>query len=295
MKIVITGSLGNISKSLAEKLLREKHDITVISSNPRKQEDIKILGAIPAIGSVEDDKFLTKIFTGADAVYCMIPPNFKEIDQISYYKRIGESYAGAIAAAGIKRLIHLSSYGAHLSKGTGFITGSYEVEQLFNQLQNLQVTHIRPGFFYYNLYRYIDMIKEIGCIGTNFGQEDRLILVSPYDIAMVISEELVKTGSIERVRYVASDERTCNEIASVLGEAIGMAGLTWEYIDDQTVMKKLINSGMPASAAEALVELGAATHKGLLREDIDIHPPRFGRVKLEEFAKEFARVYHSRT
>ncbi len=40
MKIVITGSLGNIGKPLAEKLFAHGHSVTVISSNPEKQQQM---------------------------------------------------------------------------------------------------------------------------------------------------------------------------------------------------------------------------------------------------------------
>ena len=36
MKYVVTGSLGNISKPLAEKLVAAGHDVTVVSSKAEK-------------------------------------------------------------------------------------------------------------------------------------------------------------------------------------------------------------------------------------------------------------------
>jgi nucleoside-diphosphate-sugar epimerase len=45
MKIVVTGSLGHISKPLAEILVGNGHSVTVISSNPEKQKHIEMLGA----------------------------------------------------------------------------------------------------------------------------------------------------------------------------------------------------------------------------------------------------------
>lgn len=36
MKIIITGSLGHISKPLTEELVQKGHAVTVISSNPEK-------------------------------------------------------------------------------------------------------------------------------------------------------------------------------------------------------------------------------------------------------------------
>ncbi|WP_245798421.1 NAD(P)H-binding protein [Cnuella takakiae] len=96
MKIVVTGSLGHISKPLTRELVEKDHIVTVISSKEEKQKHIKGLGATAAIGSLENADFLTSTFTGADAVYCMIPLNFSELNQVAYYQRIGRAYAQAI-------------------------------------------------------------------------------------------------------------------------------------------------------------------------------------------------------
>jgi uncharacterized protein YbjT (DUF2867 family) len=58
MKVIVTGSLGNISKPLAKELVGKGHTVTVISSKPEKQKDIEALGAAAAIGSLEDVDFL---------------------------------------------------------------------------------------------------------------------------------------------------------------------------------------------------------------------------------------------
>lgn len=74
MKIVVTGSLGNISKPLTKELVQQGHAVTVISSKAERQKDIEALGAKAAIGTVDDVQFLTNTFTGADAVYSMLTP-----------------------------------------------------------------------------------------------------------------------------------------------------------------------------------------------------------------------------
>jgi uncharacterized protein YbjT (DUF2867 family) len=132
MKIIITGSLGHISKPLTQELIAKGYTLRVISSNPQKQEAIRNLGAEAAIGSLSDTDFLTRTFTGADAVYCMIPPNYAHPDQMVYYQETGKSYRQAILRTGVQRVVCLSSYGAHLPSGTGFIRGSYFVEQMLN-------------------------------------------------------------------------------------------------------------------------------------------------------------------
>ena len=71
MNIVLTGSLGHISKPLTKILIEKGHSVTVISSKEERQKDIESLGAKAAIGTMEDVEFLTKTFTGADIVYLM--------------------------------------------------------------------------------------------------------------------------------------------------------------------------------------------------------------------------------
>lgn len=295
MKIIITGSLGHISKPLSSTLIQQGHDVTIITSKTNKQKGIEALGATAAIGSVDDIDFLAATFKNADAVYCMIPPKFSEQDQVSYYERVGKNYAAAIKQASVKRVVELSSYGAHLEKGTGFIVGSNRVENIFNDLKDVAVTHIRPGYFYYNLLNFISMIKHAGFIGANFGDDDKLVLVSPKDIAAAIADEITKPSTNTSVRYVASDDRSCNDIAKVLGEAFGKPNLQWKTITNEQMQNGMIANGIPEPLAAVFVEMGEATHKGLLREEYDQHPPVLGNVKLEEFAKEFAIAYNQKT
>ncbi|WP_158798793.1 NAD(P)H-binding protein [Pedobacter sp. L105] len=292
MKIIITGSLGNISKPLAEELVQKGHSVTVISSHQDRQQDIEAIGATAAIGSVEDVEFLTAKFSGADAVYAMIPPNFAAKDPLAHYEVIGKSYAKAIQQAGVKRVVQLSSWGAHLTEGTGFIVGSHRVEVIMNELSDVAITYLRPCSFYNNLYHYTDMIKQVGFIGTNFGGEDKVTLVSTQDIAGAAAEELQKTTTGKNIRYVASDEHTCNEIASILGAAIGQPDMKWLLFTGNQVKEALEKTGMPAAAVDKMVELNLSIHNGKLREDYDLHQPaEMGKVKLEDFAKEFAAAF----
>lgn len=292
MKIIITGSLGHIGKPLAEELVQKGHTVTVISSKPDRQSAIEMLGATAAIGSLEDVDFLASTFTDADAVFAMIPPNYAEPDQVAYYRRIGSNYARAIKNSGVSHVVHLSSYGAHLAKGTGFILGSYHTESILNELSDVAVTHLRPGYFYYNLYSLVDMIKEQGIMGAIYGGDDKLVMVAPSDIAAVAAEELSTQAAGRNIRYVASDDRTASEVAHVIGAAIGKPNLQWLTFSQDQVKDALTKSGMPAPLVANFVELGASIHSGALREDYDLHKPTvMGNVKLEEFAKEFAAAF----
>ena len=122
MTVIVTGSLGHISKPLTAELVNKNHTVTVISSSSERRKDIEELSATAAIGSLEDTGFLTDTFTGADAAYCMIPPNNyfdQNLDLHDYYRRIAGNYAAAVQKSGVKQVVYLSSIGAHLTKGSG--------------------------------------------------------------------------------------------------------------------------------------------------------------------------------
>ena len=297
MKITITGSLGHISKPLTQQLVSAGHTVTVISSKPERTKEIEEMGATSAIGSLEDVDFLIKTFTGADAVYTMVPPgNYfdPEFDLLAYYKKLGSNYAKAIKESDVKRVVNLSTIGAHLEKGSGILLGAHNVEKILNELPvDVAITHIRPTSFFYNLYGYTDMIKNQNMIAANYGAEDVIPWVSPKDIAAAVAEELTNSFSGRKVRYVVSDERSGNDTASVLGKAIGKPDLKWILVTDKQTLDGLVAIGMNPKIAAGLVEMYASLHTGLLAEDYYLNKPeKMGKVKLEEFAKEFAMTFN---
>ncbi len=294
MKVVVTGSLGHIGKPLTQELVQKGHAVTVISSNPEKQKEIEHLGAKAAIGSMEDTAFLAIAFTGADVVYCMVPPaDFKEPDRRLFYSNIATNYVSAIKQAQVKRVIHLSTFGADLDKGTGILLGAYDAENIFNQLIDVKITHIRPTYFYYNLNNFINTIKHQGVIKANYGGDQTFPMVAPVDIAAAIADEILNNTTQGTVRYVSSDERNGHEIAKVLGEAIGKPDLKWEVISNEEVLQNLKGFGVPAILAEGLVEMSDSMYKGNLASDFYKNKPAFGAVKLEDYAKEFAAAYNN--
>ena len=292
MKIVITGSLGNISLPLAIELILRGHQVTIISSNPDRKSEIESLGAKAAIGSLENVEFLTKTFSDCNSVYCMVPPNFSKTDQVAYYRSIGSNYALAIQISRVKRVVHLSSYGAHLDNGTGFILGSHNVEKILNELEGIELTHIRPGYFYNNLFNFIDMIKKAGFIGTNYGGDDKMVLSHPRDIAITAAYELEKFKTEVKVRYIASDDTRASEIASILGFAINKPDLKWLTFTDENTAQSMREKGMPEHLISNFIEMGNATHSGKMREDYDKDINKFkGVLKIQHFAQEFANAY----
>jgi uncharacterized protein YbjT (DUF2867 family) len=299
MNIVITGSLGNISRELTPTLVQKGHHVTVITSKAERQKDIEALGAKAAIGSMQDADFLTATFTGADIVYLMEAWEGigsimdKDVDFIAGFHTIGNNYKQAVLTSGVKKIVHLSSVGAHSKTGYGTLTAHYDVENILKQLpDDVAIKFMRPVGFYTNLYRSMQSIKDKGAIISNHGGDVKEPLVSPLDIADAIAEEMELPFDGRTVSYIASDEVSPNEIAKILGEAIGKPDLQWMMIPDEQMLSGMLGMGVNTKIAEGMVEMQASQRSGTLYKDFYKNRPTMGKVKFTDFAKEFAMAYH---
>lgn len=294
MKITITGSLGNIGQRLTQQLTAKGHRVTVVSHTPARAADITALGALPAIGQLTDPAFLQHAFTGADAVYTMIPPHHTDV--INYMKATGDLYADAIAAAGVKYVVNLSAIGAHLPEGPGPTKGNYYVEQKLNALAGVHVLHLRPGMFYTNFFGAIPMIRHQHIIGNNFAGDVKMVLSHPKDIAAAAFTALDTLAfSGKGVQYVAGDEKTGAEIAAVLGHAISKPELSWIEFPNEAMLQAMMQNGMTEEMVKVyILEVGIALRDGVLLDDYHHHKSEaYGVTTLEDFAREFAAVYTS--
>lgn len=294
MKYALTGSAGHISKPIAEKLLAADHEVRVIGRKPDHLQPLVEQGATAAIGSVEDVDFLKNAFAGADAVYTMVPPFFDATDWKAWIGQIGKNYAEAIRANEIKYVVNLSSIGAHLPDGCGPVTGMHRTEQALNTLKDVNIKHLRPGYFYHNYLASVPMMKQTNVLGGNFGDsENRMILADTDDIAEVAAEALLHlnfTG--HSVHYIACDEQTNGDIAKILGAAVGKPELPWIEFSDKDTLAALKQAGLPEEIAINYTEMGAAIRSGIFFEDYNRNQPeQLGKTKLEDFAKVFATVY----
>lgn len=295
MKYVLTGSIGRISKPVAEKLIAAGNQVSIITSNKSNTAAIEALGASGLTGSVEDAVFLQKAFAGADAVYLMIPPNWSVTNWLSYQKQVAHHYIDAIKANGIKKVVVLSSVGAHMIKGAGPVDGLAYLEQQLNALPGTDALYLRPSYFYYNLFSMIPLIKQTAVMGSNQPASHKLVLTHTSDIADVAADALLSLSFTGKsVRYIASDEKTWTEITEALGNAIGKAYLPWVEFTDEQSMAGMLKAGLSNTIAEGYTTMGKALRSGEMEADYwKNRSGQLGKVKLNDFVKEFAITYNN--
>ncbi|MDZ7900564.1 MAG: NAD(P)H-binding protein [Arcicella sp.] len=294
MKYVLTGSIGHISKPIAQQLIEAGHEVAIITSNEKNTEEIKKLGATALVGSIEDIDFLSSSFAGADAVYLMIPPKWSVTDWYAYQQEVANNYVAAIQKNQVQKVAVLSSIGTHMGKGAGPIDGLAYLELKLNEVSDIQAVYLRPSYFFYNFFSMIPLIQNAGFMGSNMPADHTLVLTHTADIADVASQYLLEDKfNGKEVVYISSDVKLISEITATLGESIGKSDLAWVQFTDEQSLGGMLQAGLPETIANGYTTMGSAISSKELEADYWKNEDKVakGKVSLADFAKEFAGAF----
>ncbi|MBL8511483.1 MAG: NAD(P)H-binding protein [Betaproteobacteria bacterium] len=283
---VLLGSNGNITSKVARILLSQQQRVRVIGRSAQSLVALKEAGAEVAIGDLENTAFLTDALRGATAIYAMIPPNYASTAFLAYQDRVGESIVAAITASGVKRVVNLSSTGAHLPKGTGPIAGLYAQEQRLNRLAGVEVLHLRPGYFFENHFNALGTIQAMGVYADMIDSHALIPMVGTGDIAVVVARELVNpSGQGKRVLHLRAPKRYSQaDAAAVLGAAIGKPGLQHVQADPAQAKAGMMQFGLSQNVADLFEEMSAVFSSGTLNATVEAGPTEITPTTLENFA-----------
>ncbi|MFL9833655.1 NAD(P)H-binding protein [Chryseobacterium terrae] len=190
-QIVIIGATGTVGSKVAEILINEGHSVKLIARNPEKLETFKNNGAEIIRGNVNDVEILTESFKNADSAFLILPDNVKTDNTRAYQREITGNFIQAIEKSGNKHIVNMSSLGSHMHEGNGMMAGTGEQEVRLNQLEGVNVVHIRSAYFMENFLRTIGLVKTKGINGTAADGDHAIPMVATQDGAKVISAHLV--------------------------------------------------------------------------------------------------------
>ncbi len=291
---VITGATGNTGQIIAEKLLAEGKAVTVIGRDEKRLASLVEKGAKAAVGELEDATFLSQTFQGATAVYALIPPKWDiQEDWRGFQRKISTALTQALKEAKVPYVVVLSSMGAQLPEGAGPVTGLYELEQMLQTIEGLNILSLRPGFFMQNLYANMGMIKALGFFGYSLKAEVSMPLVHTNDIAEVAAKRLLALDFEGYSHSFVAGERdiTMPEIAKILGEAIGKPDLKYVTFSPEEAKAGMLQAGIPETIADGYNQLFDCLNGAAYLNDFTRTPENTTPTSIEDFAKEFAMAY----
>lgn len=288
MKIVISGATGNIGQQLISQLDFKAHEYVLITRDRKKLAEHEAAGARLAEGSLFDQAFLAQTLAGADVYFFLPPPNFQSQDMVEEYRALAEVSQKAALAAGIKRIVHLSTLGGHLdSKETGLIRGQHIAETLIKDAAP-NVLHLRCGFFLENYFGSLQSIKEQGSVYLPVRGGSNYEFVTTAEIARNANELLHSTDwhGHAVVELHGTQTLSFDEVARQIGEGLGRP-VQHVAVPREAAAAALAGMGMSHSYADGLATLIVAIDTGLLQPEYkrgDKHV-RISETTPREFAK----------
>ncbi len=293
---VICGATGNVGSKVAGALLAAGEPVRGIARERVRLGPLAARGAEPFPGDIGDAKFLSKAFTGARAVFVMLPTSFNVSDMREYQDRLGESLVSALSDARVPRVVTLSSVGAHLSRGTGPILGLHGLETKIDTLTATAAMHLRPGYFMENHLFSLPVLRERGINGSPIRPDAQIPMVATKDIADVAARLLRdETFTGRAVRYLLGPrDLTMSEATRILGQAIGRPDLKYVQFSEEEARKAMTGMGMSESAVDAMLEMDRGFNEGTIRSTRERNAESTTPTTLEEFAKTvFAHAYRA--
>ena len=251
-------------------------------------------GAEAAVGDVSDAEFLLKATSGAEALFFLIPPNLHLENFREYQTLITNNGVEAIKKNGIKHVVTVSSQGAHLKEGNGVVNGLTEMEDKFNQLDNVNVLHLRPTYFMENFFNNIELIKKQNINGNCIDSDLKFSMIATQDVAKVgakILSELNFEGK-EKLDLLGERDLSMKEATTIIGKAIEKPELPYIQLSGDDLVGAMVGMGLPKDSAGSIVELYDRINDGTIFNDADSRTlENTTETSMEEFASHFAEIY----
>jgi uncharacterized protein YbjT (DUF2867 family) len=201
---------------------------------------------------------------------------------------------GAVAAAkraGIKHIVKMSAIKSAPDAPTTIRRWHGVIEQAINE-SGMAYTHLWPNAFMQNFRRFAPFIRDQGVFYAPVG-DARISLVEIEDVAAVTVAALVEDGHAGQTYEITGPEAmsyaACAEILSdVLGKPV-----RFESVSDEAAHRALVEAGIGAKAAKALIEIDGLFREGFGAPVTDVVERVVGRKarSFRDFAVENANLF----
>jgi uncharacterized protein YbjT (DUF2867 family) len=264
--IVVTGATGRTGRRVTEVLLAKGEKVRAVGRDAKKLASLVQRGAEPFVGNVEDLPFLTTAFSGAAAVYLVLPEDLSQQDLRGHQERVSDCYAAATTNAGVRFAIDLSSIGAQHEEGTGPIVGLHNQEQKLNQVRGLNVLHLRSAYFMENLLLSIAPLRATGSLPGGMRGDARMPWIATKDIGAYAAARLAARDFYRSSIQELHGERdiSMHEAASIVGKALGKPDVTYRQVPSPQLEEALLKAGLAKKTAELIIEMWDGANAGLI-------------------------------
>ena len=287
---VVIGATGHTGAVVANQLLDARAKVRVVGRSAGKLEQFTKRGAESAVIDLSnpDAAALTRAFSGASAVYAMIPPDLASNDLLAYDAVVTKVIVTALKTAAIDRVVVLSSIGADKAAKTGPVVGLHRLEDAIAAVGGINALFIRAGYFMENTLQQVGVIRNFGVLAGPLRADLPVAMVATRDLGTYAAEKLLRpdfSGIVAR-EVLGPRDVTCNEAARIIGAAIGNTGLGYMQMPFDQLKPAMMQMGLSENLATLLLEMSDAMNAGHMTPLEKRSAANSTPTTLEEFVKD---------
>ena len=269
MRVAVTTPTGHVGSQVVPMLCQAGVRPRLLVRNPDRvgpelRDSVEL-----AVGDQRDADYVAEATCDVEAVFWVHPDDWASPDPNADAERTGAGLAAAMLQNGIARVVFVSSVGAEMRHGAGFLDGLARVEQRLDAAGHetgTAVLHLRCGYFMTNLLHDLEGLRA-GRLTTIRPLEEPMPWVDPRDIATVATLRLLAqdwTGRHVQAVHGPAD-LTWTEAAEVLSIATGVP-IEAQQITEDKERAALRTAGMSEVAVEGIIGMSVGARNGFVPE-----------------------------
>jgi uncharacterized protein YbjT (DUF2867 family) len=265
--VTVVGAGGNTGSRVTEVLTGAGVEVRSVGRSADRLAAAVALGARPAVGDLLDAGFLAEAMQGADAAYLMLPSEFGPVPFRRAQDELGAALVAAVAGAGVRRVVALSSVGAEVPRGTGLLECLHAQEERLRSLVGVDVLLLRPGMFFTTFVPQLPAVRADGVLVGAVDGDLPVPMVAPRDVGEVAGRALLAgdfTG-VQVREVLGPRDLTHAEVAAAMGRAVGVPGARYEAVATATYVEAMVAAGVPRDFAELDAGMAEGLNAGRVR------------------------------
>jgi uncharacterized protein YbjT (DUF2867 family) len=263
--IVITTPTGGIGRQVLDLLLSSSEDLRVIVRDPAKLSPAVRDRVEVVTGSHADPEVIGKAFSGADAVFWLVPPDAHAPSLEVAYSGFTAAAARAFPAYGVSHVVGISALGrgTPVAGTAGLVTASLEMDDLIAGTGVAYRAIANPSFME-NLLEQVASIRDDGVFTHTSLADRRAPIAATGDIAAVSARLLLDrswTGT-DSVPVLGPEDLSPNDRARIMSEVLGRP-VRYEREPLEALAARMTGFGLGAPFVQGMVDMMRAKDEGL--------------------------------
>jgi uncharacterized protein YbjT (DUF2867 family) len=220
----ITGITGRIGGMVARELLATGRGVRAVVRDPGKGAQLAPLGYQVALADLGDAIALQKAFTGVEAVFVLLPPNFDPSPGYPETRHLVSALRKALSRCDAERVLVLSTVGAQATQDS-LLSQLALLEQELGGLP-MPTTFLRPAWFMDNVAWDVELARTSGLMPSFLQPLDRpLPMVAALDVGRAAAGLLREHWTGQRIIELEGPSRISPQdlatgLASLLGRRV---------------------------------------------------------------------------